>query len=161
MAQTRSGIEAWPLLPRPAARGDRPADDPARAALEAMVGLAATFLALRLLLPDSGLASELARLIAFWGGLGGLGMVSGILLLVAAMPLAMPMLQGASSLTEAALVAFDHAVHLALVISCAGMLAVIILHGEVRMPAMWFAGQAAVLWACHRTRLWLSARHGG
>jgi hypothetical protein len=159
MARPRTPLDAWPLLPRRApVAAERPEDEPVRAAFDAMVAIAAMLLALRWLLPDGRLAAEFAGQVAWWGGLGGLALTSAILALLAGAPLAMPLMDALGPLKATALRAFDHAVHLALVMSCSGMLAAIVLHGEVRVPALWFMGQAALLWGCHRTRIWLAGR---
>jgi hypothetical protein len=158
MARPSRSLDAWPLLPRSTACWDRgrPVDEPARAAIDAMVGLAAALLLLRWLLPGGALAHEFAAQVALWGGLGGMAVTAGILALLAAMPLAMPLMGAMGPLKEAGLRALDAAVHLALVLSCAGMLGAIVLFGHVSVPALWFAGQAALLLLCHRTRIWLA-----
>ncbi len=158
MPRTTRSIDAWPLLPRSAASWGhgRPVDEPARAAFDAMAGVAAALLVLRWLLPGSGLAHEFAAQVALWGGLGGMAVTGAILSLLAAMPLAMPLMGAMGPLKDAALRALDHAVHLALVLSCAGMLAAIVLFGKVSVPVLWFAGQAALLLLCYRMRVWLA-----
>jgi hypothetical protein len=160
MSRTAPRIDAWPLLPRSAAAWEegRPVDEPARAAFDAMAGVAATLLALRWLLPDVALANEFAGLVSFWGGLGGMAMTLAILVMLATMPLAMPLMGAMPGLKDAALGAFDHAVHLALVISCAGMLGALVLFGHVSAPVMVFAGHAAVLLLCYRARIWLAGQ---
>jgi len=158
MSRSSHSINAWPLLPRSAASwgGSRPTDEPARAAIDAMAGVAAALLALRWLAPHSGLANEFAALVALWGGLGGMALTAAIVILLAAMPLVMPLMGAFGALRDIALWAFDHAVHLALVMSCTGMLGAIALAGKVSEPALWFAGHAAFLLICHRARLWLA-----
>lgn len=151
-------IEAWPLLPRRAPEAARPVDEPARAAVSAVVALAALFLALRYLLPGSGLDVEFAKLAALWGGLGSMAITWALLVLLATAPLALPMVQGDHPIKNAALAAFDNTVHLAFVLSVASMLAVIVLHRHVNVAAMMFAGQAALLMVCYRTRNWLAQR---
>jgi hypothetical protein len=158
MRRTPPSIDAWPLLPRGSAAWThgRPVDEPARAAIDAMAGIAAALLALRWLLPDNALANAFAAQVALWGGMGGMVVTAAIMALLAAMPLAMPLMGGMGALKEAALRALDHAVHLALVLSCAGMLGALVLFGHVSVPVLWFAGQAALLLLCHRTRIWLA-----
>jgi len=158
MPRTTPSLEAWPLLPRRAAAwtGGRPVDEPARAAFDAMAGIAGALLALRWLLPDHTLAHAFAAQVALWGGLGGLAMTAAILALVAAMTLAMPLMAGMGPLKDAALRAFDNAVHLALVLSCAGMLGALALYGHVSGPVLLFAFQAALLLVGHRVRIWLA-----
>jgi len=158
MPRTSPRIDAWPLLPRSAASwGEgRPVDEPARAAFDAMAGIAAALLALRWLLPEGALAHEFAAQVALWGGLGGMAVTAAILALVGAMPLAMPLMGMVGPLKDVALRAFDHAVHLAMVMSCAGMLGALVLFGQVSVPVLWFAGQAALLLLCYRTRIWLA-----
>jgi hypothetical protein len=157
----RPPIDPWPLLPRHAAAwsNGRPVDEPARAAIDAMAGLAATLLVLRWALPDTGLADAFAAQVALWGGLGGMAVTAAILALLTAMPLAMPLMGGLAPLKDAALRGLDVAVHFAMVLSCAGMLGAIVLYGQVSVPALWFAGQAALLLLCHRMRIWLSGSH--
>jgi hypothetical protein len=151
-------IDAWPLLPRPAATtADRPEDDPARAALTTMVGLAALFLVLRNALPESGLAAEMAMLVALAGCKVSFALTIAIMALLVGAAIATPMMRLPSVIREYALNALDHAVHLALVLSVAGVLGIIVLHEGVTRPAVWFTGQAMLLWGCHRTRLWLCA----
>jgi hypothetical protein len=158
MPRRTPGIDAWPLLPRNAAAWEhgRPVDEPARAAFDAMAGVAATLLVLRWLVPGNGLAHEFASQVALWGGVGGMAITLAILVLLATMPLAMPLMGTMPGLKDAALRAFDHAVHLALVMSCAGMLGALVLFGHVSAPVMWFAGHAAVLLLCYRARIWLA-----
>jgi hypothetical protein len=158
MPRTPRSIDAWPLLPRSAASWEdgRPVDEPARAAFDAMAGVAAVLLVLRWLVPGSGLAHEFAAQVALWGGLGGMVVTSAILVLLAAMPLAMPLMGAMGPLKDVALRALDQTVHLALVLSCAGMLGAVVLFGHVSVPVLWFAGQAALLLLCYRTRIWLA-----
>ncbi|CAH0275583.1 hypothetical protein [Roseomonas sp. CECT 9278] len=158
MPRTTPRIDAWPLLPRSAAgwAEGRPVDEPARAAFDAMAGIAAALLALRWLLPQGALAHEFAAQVALWGGLGGMAVTAAILALVGAMPLAMPLMGMVGPLKDVALRAFDHAVHLALVMSCAGMVGALVLFGHVSVPVLLFAGQAALLVLCYRTRIWLA-----
>lgn len=154
MAQPRRCLDTWPLLPRGQDAGPRPVDEPARAAVAAMIGLAALFLALRWGLPGSGLAEEVARLVALGGCLGGLAlvMVVGALLIGAAV--VTPVLPIVGPAREAAIAVLDHALHLAFVLTACGILGILVLHGKIPGPAMWFATQALALWAglrmCHR-----------
>lgn len=158
MPRSPDRIDAWPLLPRSAASWDnaRPVDEPARAAFDAMAGIAAALLALRWLLPEGALAHEFAAQVALWGGLGGMAVTAAILSLLGAVPLAMPVMGALGPLKDIALRAFDHAVHLALVMSCAGMLGALVLFGHVSVPVLWFTGQAALLLLCYRARIWLA-----
>ena len=160
MPRTPRRIDAWPLLPRSAEAwaGARPVDEPARAAFDAMAGIAAMLLALRWLLPESAFPHHVAAQVALWGGLGGMVVTAAILALVAAMPLAMPLMGAMGPVKDAALCALDHAVHLALVMSCAGMLGALVLFGHVSVPVLWFAGQAALLLLCYRARIWLAGQ---
>ncbi len=153
-----SKVEAWPLLPRRAQQGHRPVDEPAQAAVAAIVALAALFLALRYLLPGSGLGEEFAKLVSLWGGLGSMAITYALMMMLAIVPLIMPMMPGEHPIKQAALNAFDNTVHLAFVLSVAAMLAVIVLHRQVNIPALMFAGQAALLMLCYRTRNWLARR---
>jgi hypothetical protein len=158
MPPTSPRIDAWPLLPRSAAawQNGRPVDEPARAAFDAMAGVAAVLLALRWLLPEGALAHEFAAVVSLWGGLGGMALTFTILVLLAAMPLVSPLMGALPGLKELALRVFDCMVHLALVLSCAGMLGALVRFGHVSPPVMWFAGHAAVLLLCYRTRIWLT-----
>jgi hypothetical protein len=158
MARKPARIETWPLLPRSTAGwGDRrPVDEPVRAAFDAMAGIAAALLLLRWVMPDQGLACAFAAQVALWGGVGGMALTAALLALLAAMPLAMPMMGSMGPLKQAALHAFDHAVHLALVLSCAAMLGALVLFGHVSVTVLWFTGQAALLMLCHRARIWLA-----
>lgn len=160
MSRLPRRIDAWPLLPRSAAgwAGARPVDEPARAAFDAMAGIAAVLLALRWLLPDPALSHHFAAQVALWGGMGGMVLTAAILAVVAAIPLAMPLMGAMGPVKEAALHALDHAVHLALVMSCAGMLGALVLFGHVSVPVLWFAGQAAALLLCYRMRVWLAGQ---
>lgn len=159
MAARPARIDAWPLLPRPAAStADRPEDDPARAALATLVGLAAVFLVLRIALPGSGLAAEMAMLVALLGCKASFALTIAIMALLVGAAIATPMMPLPSILREHALNALDHAVHLALVLSVAGVLGVIVLHERVTPPAIWFTAQAMLLLGGHRTRLWLCRR---
>jgi hypothetical protein len=158
MARKPARLETWPLLPRGAAGWGhrRPVDEPARAAFDAMAGVAAALLLLRWLWPDHALAAAFAAQVALWGGMGGMALTATLLALLAAMPLIMPLMRAMGPLREVALGAFDNAVHLALVLSCVGMLGALVLFGHVSVPVLWFTGQAALLLGCHRTRIWLA-----
>jgi hypothetical protein len=158
MDRLRSRLDPWPLLPRAAGQwqGGRPVDEPARGAFDAMAGIAAAILVLRWALPESALSHVFAAQVALWGGLGGMAVTAAILALTAGAALAMPLIATMRPLQQVALRAFDAAVHLGLVLSCAGLLGALVLYGQVSMPAMCFAGQAALLLLCHRTRIWLA-----
>lgn len=160
MPRPTATLDAWPLLPRPCDPAQqRPADEPAQAVFAAAAGLAGVFLLLRWVLPGGAImAPELARLVTLWGCLGGLALVMVLMALLVGAAVAFPMMPVPGPMKDAALAAFDHAVHLALVLTAAGVLGMIILHGSVPGPAAWFAAQALVLWGCHRTRLWLAGR---
>jgi hypothetical protein len=159
MARPIATFDAWPLLPRPRdGAGERPADEPAQAAFAAAAGLAALFLLLRWALPGSGLPHEVAKLVTLWGCLGGLGLVTVLMALLVGAAVVAPIMPLSGIVKDAALSVFDHAVHLALVLTAAGVLGMIVLHGTIPGPATWFAGQALLLWGCHRTRLWLAGR---
>lgn len=155
MARPTARFDAWPLLPR--SRQDRrPADEPAHAALTAAVGLAALFLLMRWAPGGGALAAEVAQLVALWGCLGGLALVLVLTALLVGAAVAMPMMPMPGGVKDASLAVFDHAVHLALVLTTTGVLGIVVLHGTVPGPAAWFAAQALLLWGCHRTRLWLA-----
>ena len=157
MAHPPARFDAWPLLPR--SRQDRrPADEPAHAALTAAVGLAALFLLLRWAPGGGALAAEVAQLVAFWGCLGGLALLLVLMALLVGAAIATPMMPMPGGVKDAALAVFDHAVHLALVLTTTGVLALVVLHGRIPGPAAWFAAQALLLWGCHRTRLWLAGQ---
>lgn len=159
MARPTARFDAWPLLPRPSAEPDgQPVDEPAQAAFAAMAGLSALFLLLRWALPGVPLAAEVAQLVALWGCLGGLALVMVLMALLVGVAVVMPMMPMSGMMKDVALAVFDHAVHLALVLTAAGVLGMIVLHGSVPAPAAWFAGQALLLWGCHRTRVWLAGR---
>lgn len=154
MAQPRRSLDTWPLLPRVQDAASRPVDEPARAAVAAMVGLAALFLALRWGLPGSGLAEEVARLVALGGCLGGLALVMVVGALLVGAAVVTPVLPIVGAAREAAIAVLDHALHLAFVLTACGLLGILVLHGKIPGPAVWFATQALALWAglrmCHR-----------
>lgn len=155
----RPPLEAWPLLPRPAATGTvRPEDEPAQAAVSALGWLAALFLLLRWLLPGTGLAHEVAGLVALWASLASFALTIAILALLVGTAVVTPVLPLPEPIKEAGLAAFDHAVHLALVLTAAAVLGIIVLNGRVPPITIWFSVQAILLWGCHRTRLWLAGR---
>ncbi|MBR0672046.1 hypothetical protein [Neoroseomonas soli] len=156
MASPKPAFETWPLLPRPVEGRPRPADEPVRAAVTACIGLAALLLVLRLALPGSGLGPEFAKLVALGGCLLGFAITLALLALLAGVAVATPMVALPAWMRQVALGAFDRAIHLAFVLTVAGVLATVVLHGRVPPAAIWFTGQAALLWACHRTRLWLA-----
>lgn len=159
MARPPAAFDTWPLLPRPrAAADDRPADEPAEAAFAAVAGLAALFLILRWALPGSALSAEVAQLVTLGGCLGGMALVMVLMSLLVGAAIVTPMMPVSGVVKDVALAVFDHAVHLALVLTAAGVLGMIVLHGAVPGPGAWFAGQALLLWGCHRTRLWLAGR---
>ncbi len=159
MPRPTATLDAWPLLPRRlAAGGARPADEPLHAAFVATAGLAALFLILRWALPGSALPGQVAQFVALGGCLGGLALVILLLSLLVGAAIAAPMVPMWGAIKDAALVVFDHAVHLALVLTAAGVLGIIVLHGTITGPGLWFAAQALMLWGCHRTRLWLTCR---
>ncbi|MBR0682324.1 hypothetical protein GXW74_17665 [Roseomonas eburnea] len=156
MARPTPAFDPWPLLPRPAGGRPRPEDDPARAAVAACIGLAALLLPLRLALPGSGLGPELAKLVALVGCSGGFALLLALVAMLVGVAVVTPVLTLPAPMRQAALRAFDNAVHLAFVLSVTGVLGIIVLHERVPPVAIWFTGQAALLWACHRTRLWLA-----
>ena len=59
-------------------------------------------------------------------------------------------------LRRMALAAFDHGIHLALVLTLCGVLALVVLSGGVSRIAVMFLLQAMLLMGCHRTRLWFA-----
>lgn len=146
MVRSRRNLDAWPLLPRAREDDARPADEPARAAVAAMIGLAALFLLLRWGLPGSGLAGEVARLVALWGCLGGLALVLVVGALLVGAAVVTPFMPIVGPVRDAALDVLDHALHLAFVLTACGLLGILVLHGKVPGPAMWFAAQALALW---------------
>ncbi|MBR0651953.1 hypothetical protein GXW78_19970 [Roseomonas terrae] len=157
MAQPTARFDTWPLLPRRRnAAAERPAGEPLEAAAAALAGLAALFLVLRWAVPSSGMAVEVARQVALWGCLGGLALVVGLTALAFGVAIATPLIPTGGPFKMVALMVFDHIVHLAFVLTVAGLLGLIVLHGELGPIAAWFAGQALVLWGCHRARLWLA-----
>lgn len=156
MARPRPPFDTWPLLPRPAHGRTPPADEPLRAAATACAGLLPLFLVLHLAVPDTGLGPEMARLVALTGSCGGFGLSITLLALLVGAAAVAPMVATPAWMRDAALGVFDHVVHLAFVLSVAGVLGIIVLHGRVPPIAIWFIAQAALLWACHRTRLWLA-----
>ncbi|WP_137125301.1 hypothetical protein [Roseomonas sp. HF4] len=158
MPLPRPDIDFWPLLPRPVAEGDtRPEDEPARAAVTAAVGLAALFLVLRHAFDGSGLAREFALLVALVGCKGSLAIILGVFALTFGAALATP-LGIPPMLRRLALGAFDHLLHLALVLSVAGSLGLLVLSGGVNGLSVLYAAFSLLLIACHRTRIWLT-RH--
>lgn len=160
MARASVSFDPWPLLPRQLARAEnRPADEPARATFLAVAALAAVFLLLRWTVPDPALGQEVARLVTLWGCLGGLAVVTVLTMLLVGVAVATPIQPLRGPVKDLALAVFDHAVHLALVLTACGLLGMIVLHGTIPGPAAWFAGQALLLWGSHRARLHL-AGHG-
>jgi hypothetical protein len=150
-------FDPWPFLPRRFEVGaERAADEPARAVGTAAAGLAGLLLLLRMTEP--ALAQEVARLVALGGCLGGLALVMMLMSLLVGVAVVTPFIPLTGPVKGLALAVLDHAVHLALVLTGAGVLAMIVLHGKVPGPAGWFAGQALLLWGCHRTRLWLAGQ---
>lgn len=156
MAKPRKPFNPWPFLPpHDGLPGPRPADEPARAAITAAIGAAALLLLLRLL--HGPLAQETAQLLAL-AGLKGSFMIAAALLalmlgaaLVSPMPLPEP-------LRAAGLLAFDRGLHLALVLTAAGVVGVVVLHGAVTRVAFTFSIIALALMASHRARLHLSTQ---
>ena len=157
MAPPRPRIEAWPLLPRTANGGPRRDDEPAEAVITTLAGVAALLLLLRWSVPGA-FAREVTALIALWGGLGSFALVTAIMALLVGAAAVAPVLAVPDAIKEAGLATFDHAVHLAFVLTAAGLLGTIVLHGRVPGIAVWFAGQGLALWGCHRMRLWLARR---
>jgi hypothetical protein len=146
MARPRRTLDAWPLLPRASDLESRPADEPARAAVAALIGLSALFLILRWGLPGSGLANEVARLVALWGCLGGLALVMVVGALLVGAAVVTPVMPIVGLARDAALSVLNHALHLAFVLTACGVLGILVLHGRIPGPAMWFATQALALW---------------
>ena len=156
MARPRPPFDTWPLLPRPAHGRLPPVDEPVRAAVTACAGLLPLFLVLHLTLPGSGLGPEMAKLVALAGCCGAFGLSVMLMAMLVGAAAVTPMVATPSWVRDAALRTFDQVVHLAFVLSVAGVLGIIVLHGRVPPVAIWFTAQAALLWACHRTRLWLA-----
>lgn len=154
MVRPRQSLDAWPLFPRGGEDHARPVDEPARAAVAALVGLAALFLLLRWGLPGSGLAGEVARLVALWGCLGGFALVMVVGALLVGVAVVTPVMPIVGPARDAAFSVLDHALHLAFVLTACGLLGILVLHGTIPGAAMWFATQALVLWGglrmCHR-----------
>ncbi len=158
MVSKDARLEAWPLLPRPLKAGQtRPEDEPAQAAATAAVALAGLFLVLRNLPGFGTLGHELALLVALAGCHGSLAVTIATFSLLCGAAVAAP-IGFPAPLRRAALGVLDHLLHLALVLSVAGVLGVIVRHGGVPAVAVWFAVQALLLVAGHRLRLWLSDR---
>ncbi len=158
MAQPRPRFDAWPLLPRPLAEGAaRTEDEPLRAAATAAAVLAGVFLLLRHALPDGAFALEFTAVVAMVACKGGFAVASSVLIMMFAAALLGP-LPLHQDLRRTAMSAFDHGVHLGFVLTACGILALLVLSGSVTRLALMFAAQAAVLLACHQTRLWLARR---
>jgi hypothetical protein len=151
MAKSRPPLNPWPLLPRADGMpGPRPADEPARAAITAGVGVAALLLLLRHMYDP--LAQEVARLLAMIGFKGGLAIAASLLALMFGAALVSPM-RLPRPLRAAGLLAFDRGLHLALVLTAAGVVGVLVLHGVVTRVASIFSIVALALMAAHRARL--------
>ena len=155
MARPTPLVDCWPLLPRPTDGKPRAEDEPVQGAFTACVGLAALFLVLRQV-PSTGLGPEMARLVALVGGGGGFALTSVIVALLLGVAVVAPVLRVPEWMRTAALSTFDHALHLAYVLSVCGVFGALMLQGKVTPVTMWFTGQAAMLWGLHRTRLWLA-----
>lgn len=154
MARPRPPFDAWPLLPpRAGPAGARPADEPARAAVTAAVGVAALLLVLRRL--HDPLAAEMALLVAHLGLKGSLAVIAALLALMLGAALVSP-LPLPAPLRAAGLLAFDHGLHLALVLTATGMVGVVVLHGGVTRIAVAYSVVALGLMAGHRARLHLA-----
>ncbi|MBW6397273.1 hypothetical protein KPL78_05395 [Roseomonas sp. HJA6] len=159
MADQRLPVDPWPLLPRRLGPGEsRSTTEPAEAAFTAAAVLAGLFLLLRWITPGLALAPELARLVALLGCLGGMTLAAVLMALLVGAAFATPMMPMAGPLKTVGLAIFDHMVHLALVLTIAGLVGLLVLHGPGSNLAALFVGQALLLWLCHRTRLWLSGR---
>ncbi len=157
MADKRPTIDTWPLLPRRLAEGaTRAPDEPARAAVTAAVALAAVLLVLRAL-PDPALAREFATLVANIGFKGSFAVTVALMVMLFSGALISPMPLH-PELRRTALAAFDHGVHLGLVLTVTGLLAVIVLHGGVSRLAVGFTFQAVMLMGCYRARGWFARR---
>lgn len=157
MAQQRPWIDTWPLLPRRLPDGaTRAPDEPARAAVTAAVAIAAVLLLLRTL-PDPALAREFAVLVANVGFKGSFAITVALMVMLFSGALVSPMPLH-PVLRRTALTAFDHGVHLGLVLTVAGLLAVIVLHGGVSRLAVGFTCQALMLMGCYRARGWFARR---
>lgn len=151
MANPRLALNPWPLLPpRDGLPGPRPADEPARAAITAAVGVAGLLLVLRQL--HEPLAREVAMLLALVGFKGSLAIVAGLIALMLGAALVSP-LPLPQPLRAAGLLAFDRGLHLALVLTAAGMVGVLVVHGSVTRIAVTFSVIALALIAGHRARL--------
>jgi hypothetical protein len=158
MAQPRPRFDAWPLLPRPLAEGaERAGDETLRAAATATAILAGIFLLLRHALPDGGIALEFTALVAVVACKGSFAIASSLLIMMFAAALLGP-LPLHRELRHTAMLAFDHGVHLALVLTACGILALLVLSGSVTRLSLMFAAQAIVLLGCSATRLWFTRR---
>lgn len=158
MAQPRPRFDAWPLLPRPLTEGaERAGDEPLRAVVTATAVLAGVFLLLRQALPDGAFALEFTAVIAMVACKGSFAIASSILIMMFAAALLGP-LPLHRELRRTAMLAFDHGVHLALVLTACGILALVVLSGSVTRLALMFAAQAIVLLGCRAARLWFT-RH--
>ena len=159
MAQQRPALDTWPLLPRRLSEGaTRAPDEPARAAVTAAIGIAAVLLVLRAL-PDPALAREFAGLVANIGFKGSFAVTASLMVMLFSGALISPM-PLPPELRRTALAAFDHGVHLGLVLTVAGLLAVIVLHGGVSRLTATFTLQAMMLMGCYRARGWFARRTG-
>lgn len=148
-------LDPWPLLPRPMQEGHtRPEDEPARAAVTTAIGLAFILFVLRNAWPDPRLATEFTLLVAMVGCKLSFAITASLLIMLVGGALVSP-LPMHPLLRRIALAAFDGGVHLALVLSVAGVLGVIVLHRGVTLIAFAFTLQCLLLVACYRTRLWL------
>ncbi len=154
MARPRAPFNPWPLLP---SKTGRQSGGPAWAAFTATASLSALFLLLRLALPD--LAQEVGRLVAVIGCLGGLSVALVLFVLLLGAAIATPMAPIAGPLKAIGLALIDQGLHLALVLTSSGVLGILVLH-QGRLPALgfWFIALGALLWGCHRARLWLAGR---
>ncbi len=158
MAQPRPTFDAWPLLPRPPADGaERTGNEPLRAAGTAVAVLAGVLLLLRNALPDGTLALEFTAVLALAACKGSFAIASSLVIMMFAAALLGP-LPLHQDLRRTAMLAFDHGVHLAFVLTVCGILALVVLSGGVSRLALMFAAQAIMLLGCRATRLWLARR---
>lgn len=156
MASQKLRLDPWPLLPRPSGGQPRPEDEPVRAAVGACIGLAALLLALRTTLPGSGLGAEFTKLVALLACNGGFALSATLIAILVGVAALAPAIHVPAPMRDAGLRILDNLVHLAFVLTVSGVFAVIVLHERVSPVALVFTGQAMLLWACHRARLWLA-----
>lgn len=143
-----------PRLPFGAERASPPAlrDDPAYALLLTGALVATVLLCLRHVVPVPGAAEAVSRSLAMLAG--SMGLI--VLVIVLAVTLVAPLLPRDQPITqmmfEFGLPLFDEAVTLALTLSVAAVLSLLVTSGHVGRGVIWFLFQALVVWGCYRLR---------